>query len=134
MLKIIHLTTPRPYIFMPPLGRLEHFLDLLAGIEQTAAALQMPVLIKGYDPLPDWRLHVSCAASRRAQSRYLLGQRQRSRGPAVRPVLAVWPYPRPDGDAASRKQPPIPPDPGLAATGTMTLIAASAASAASIYP
>ncbi|HRZ05663.1 MAG TPA: transglutaminase family protein [Candidatus Competibacteraceae bacterium] len=44
------------YIFMPPLGQLEHYLDLLACIEQTAADLKMPVLIEGYAPPSDWRL------------------------------------------------------------------------------
>ncbi|MBE2295017.1 MAG: transglutaminase family protein [Phycisphaerales bacterium] len=44
------------YIFMPPLGQLEHYLDLLACIEQTAAELAMPVLVEGYAPPSDWRL------------------------------------------------------------------------------
>ncbi|MCP5459432.1 MAG: transglutaminase family protein [Gammaproteobacteria bacterium] len=44
------------YVFMPPLGRLEHYLDLLASIEHTAADLDMPVLIEGYTPPNDWRL------------------------------------------------------------------------------
>jgi len=41
---------------MPPLERLEHYLDLLACVEQTAAALKMPVLVEGYAPPSDWRL------------------------------------------------------------------------------
>ncbi|MCB1767054.1 MAG: transglutaminase family protein, partial [Candidatus Competibacteraceae bacterium] len=44
------------YIFMPPLGQLEHYLDLLACVEQTAADLEMPVLVEGYAPPSDWRL------------------------------------------------------------------------------
>lgn len=44
------------YIFMPPLGQLEHYLDILACVEQTAATLQMPVLVEGYSPPSDWRL------------------------------------------------------------------------------
>ena len=44
------------YVFMPPLERLEHYLDLLACVEQTAAELAMPVLVEGYPPPPDWRL------------------------------------------------------------------------------
>lgn len=44
------------YIFMPPLGQLEHYLDLLACVEQTAADLAMPVLVEGYAPPSDWRL------------------------------------------------------------------------------
>ena len=35
------------YVFMPPLGQLEHYLDLLACVEQTAADLAMPVLVEG---------------------------------------------------------------------------------------
>lgn len=44
------------YVFMPPLERLEQYLDLLACIEQTAASLQMPVLVEGYPPPSDWRV------------------------------------------------------------------------------
>ncbi|MFZ1325152.1 MAG: transglutaminase family protein [Candidatus Contendobacter sp.] len=44
------------YIFLPPVERLEHYLDMLACIEQTAAELAMPVLVEGYPPPPDWRL------------------------------------------------------------------------------
>jgi uncharacterized protein (DUF2126 family) len=44
------------YVFMPPLERLEHYLDLLACVEQTAAELAMPVLVEGYPPPSDWRL------------------------------------------------------------------------------
>ena len=44
------------YVFMPPLGQLENYLDLLACVEQTAAELAMPVLIEGYAPPSDWRL------------------------------------------------------------------------------
>ena len=43
-------------VFMPPLARLEQYLDLLACVEQTAAHLEMPVLVEGYDPPGDWRL------------------------------------------------------------------------------
>ena len=44
------------YVFMPPLEQSEHYLDLLACIEQTAAELEVPVLVEGYAPPPDWRL------------------------------------------------------------------------------
>jgi len=44
------------YVFLPPLSHLEHYLDLLASIEATAADLRMPVVIEGYHPPRDWRL------------------------------------------------------------------------------
>ncbi|MCR8923420.1 transglutaminase family protein [Dasania sp. GY-MA-18] len=44
------------FIFMPPLAYLEHYLSLLAAIEQCAKAINMPVLIEGYGPPADNRL------------------------------------------------------------------------------
>ncbi|MEZ4862827.1 MAG: transglutaminase family protein [Caldilineaceae bacterium] len=44
------------FIFMPPLSYLEHYLDLLAALELTAQALDLPVVIEGYDPPTDYRL------------------------------------------------------------------------------
>ena len=44
------------YLFMPPLSRLEDYLELTAAIEQTAAALHTPVLLEGYEPPRDARL------------------------------------------------------------------------------
>jgi uncharacterized protein (DUF2126 family)/transglutaminase-like putative cysteine protease len=43
-------------VFMPPLTHIEHYLDLLATIEVTAAKLQTPVRIEGYEPPRDWRI------------------------------------------------------------------------------
>lgn len=43
-------------IFMPPADRLEDYLELVAKIEATAAELQMPVAIEGYEPPHDDRL------------------------------------------------------------------------------
>ncbi len=44
------------FFFMPPLSYLEHYLELLAAIELTAAELELPVVIEGYDPPTDYRL------------------------------------------------------------------------------
>jgi uncharacterized protein (DUF2126 family)/transglutaminase-like putative cysteine protease len=44
------------FVFMPPLGQLEHYVDLLASVEHTAAELNLPVLIEGYTPPSDWRI------------------------------------------------------------------------------
>jgi uncharacterized protein (DUF2126 family) len=46
----------RLYIFLPPLRYLEHYLDLIAAIESTAAEFRWPVFIEGYLPPHDWRL------------------------------------------------------------------------------
>jgi uncharacterized protein (DUF2126 family)/transglutaminase-like putative cysteine protease len=44
------------YVFLPPLTHLEHYLDLIASIEATAADLSLPVILEGYEPPRDWRL------------------------------------------------------------------------------
>ncbi len=46
----------RLYLFMPPLSRLEDYLELVAAIELTAAELECPVLLEGYEPPYDPRL------------------------------------------------------------------------------
>ena len=46
------------YVFLPPLKHLEDFLELLAAIEATAAALQMKVVLEGYPPPRDPRLKI----------------------------------------------------------------------------
>lgn len=46
----------RLYIFIPPTEYLEHYIDLLTAIETTAAELNMPVVIEGYEPPKDFRL------------------------------------------------------------------------------
>lgn len=46
----------RLYVFMPPTSLLEDWIDLIAAIEATAAALAMPVVLEGYPPPKDWRL------------------------------------------------------------------------------
>jgi len=44
------------YIFMPPLERLEYYLDLLAAVEATAQELGVRIVIEGYPPPRDPRL------------------------------------------------------------------------------
>jgi uncharacterized protein (DUF2126 family)/transglutaminase-like putative cysteine protease len=44
------------YVFLPPLTHIEHFLELVFAIEETAAELRMPVVLEGYEPPRDPRL------------------------------------------------------------------------------
>jgi uncharacterized protein (DUF2126 family)/transglutaminase-like putative cysteine protease len=44
------------HVFLPPLAMLEHYLELIAAIEATAAELSLPVVIEGYEPPRDYRL------------------------------------------------------------------------------
>ena len=44
------------YVFMPPLARLEDYLELLAAIEATAAELSVKIVLEGYPPPRDPRL------------------------------------------------------------------------------
>lgn len=48
--------TSHLYVFMPPLARLEDYLDLLAAIEATAEKLGVKVVLEGYPPPRDPRL------------------------------------------------------------------------------
>jgi uncharacterized protein (DUF2126 family)/transglutaminase-like putative cysteine protease len=48
----------RIYVFMPPLPRVEYYLDLLNAVENVAAQLQIPVVIEGYEPPRDPRLQM----------------------------------------------------------------------------
>jgi uncharacterized protein (DUF2126 family) len=47
----------RLHVFMPPVGPVEDYLDLIAHIEATAAELRLPVLVEGYRPPHDHRLN-----------------------------------------------------------------------------
>ncbi len=38
------------YIFMPPTREIDHYLELVAAIEATAQAMQLPVVLEGYEP------------------------------------------------------------------------------------
>ncbi len=48
----------RLHVFMPPMGILEDYLALVAAIEQTAEALNQPVVLEGYLPPFDPRLEM----------------------------------------------------------------------------
>jgi uncharacterized protein (DUF2126 family) len=44
------------YIFMPPAGELEHYVELVAAVEAAAQALSQPIILEGYEPPNDPRL------------------------------------------------------------------------------
>jgi uncharacterized protein (DUF2126 family) len=48
--------TQHLYIFMPPMERLEDYLNLLAAVEATAEALGLTIVLEGYPPPRDPRL------------------------------------------------------------------------------
>jgi uncharacterized protein (DUF2126 family)/transglutaminase-like putative cysteine protease len=48
--------TQHLYVFMPPMQRLEDYLDLLSAVESTAEKLGMTIVLEGYPPPRDPRL------------------------------------------------------------------------------
>ena len=46
------------YVFMPPLGNLEDYLELLSAVEATAEELDVRIVLEGYPPPRDVRLQV----------------------------------------------------------------------------
>ncbi|MBA4783767.1 MAG: transglutaminase family protein [Rhizobiales bacterium] len=54
----IELRDGRLCVFMPPVERLEDYLDLIAAAERSAKVLNVPIHIEGYGPPTDPRLNV----------------------------------------------------------------------------
>jgi uncharacterized protein (DUF2126 family) len=52
----IEVREGRLHVFMPPLEYLEDYVELVAGIEETTAALDLKVIIEGYEPPRDPRM------------------------------------------------------------------------------
>ncbi len=51
-----HPTTGVLYVFMPPLARLEDYLDLVQAVESSARTLDLKIVLEGYPPPRDPRL------------------------------------------------------------------------------
>ncbi len=44
------------HVFLPPTSLIEHFLDLISAIERTSKALDIPIIMEGYEPPNDLRI------------------------------------------------------------------------------
>ena len=53
---VVEIRQGKLFVFFPPLSYLEHYLYLVNAVERTAEALNIPVLIEGYDPPADNRI------------------------------------------------------------------------------
>ena len=53
---VIEVRHGKLFVFFPPISYLEHYMFLVNAVERTAQALNMPVLIEGYDPPSDNRV------------------------------------------------------------------------------
>ncbi len=52
----VEFVAGRLHVFLPPLARLEHFLELISALEATAKAQRVPLVLEGYEPPSDNRL------------------------------------------------------------------------------
>jgi uncharacterized protein (DUF2126 family) len=53
---VIEIRQGKLFIFLPPVSHFEHYLLMVRAVENVAVALQIPVLIEGYDPPADPRI------------------------------------------------------------------------------
>jgi uncharacterized protein (DUF2126 family)/transglutaminase-like putative cysteine protease len=53
----VEIREGRMHIFLPPLTHLEHYLDLVSTVEVVAEELDTPVVLEGYEPPEDHRMH-----------------------------------------------------------------------------
>jgi uncharacterized protein (DUF2126 family) len=52
----VEIREGQPFVFLPPVSHLEHYLDLVAAVEVAAEGLKLSVLLEGYEPPEDPRL------------------------------------------------------------------------------